>query len=82
VANAGCHAQEDAEEAAALGILHALDRHYRALLLPAGLPEAAPRPPPPPLGVPLRPARAVSPDGCCAEVGGPVSAVAARVRMR
>lgn len=61
--------QEDAEEAAALGALHALDAHFRPLLLPPGAPEAAALPPRPPRGAAMVPARGTSTDGCFDMVG-------------
>lgn len=58
------HAQEDAEEAATLRALHALDARYRALLMPPGAHEAVPLPPRPPPGAVMAPAPAAGQDGC------------------
>ena len=59
----------------ALSALHALDARFRSLLLPPGLPEAAPLPPRPPLGAALAPAPAVDANGCFELVKRPRSEV-------
>lgn len=59
----------------ALSALHALDARFRSLLLPPGLPEAAPLPPRPPLGAALAPPPAVDANGCFELVKQPHSDV-------